>query len=101
MESQTVITELNKLKTGAPCSDVDHRDKAIEAAKTAVRTQIPQKPVDVGKLKHPVTIGKGTFGKGTHIIYKCPVCDDWVNSVRKWNYCPTCGQALDWDSIRG
>lgn len=44
MKPQEVIIELNKLKTGAPCSDVDKRDMAIEIAKETVVSTEARKP---------------------------------------------------------
>lgn len=55
-----------------------------------------KRPIDTGALKEPIKIGNGTFGKGTHILYKCPTCGEWVNRCRKAKYCDQCGQALDW-----
>ena len=50
----------------------------------AIKKQIPKKAYDI----------RGTHwgkGKGGH----CPICNCGVNSVRH-QYCPKCGQKLDW-----
>ena len=77
MEPQEVIKELNKLKTGAPCSDVYKRDKAIEEAKEALKKQIPCKPVEMSNRS-----------------FVCGKCKQKV--IRHQTYCDICGQAIDW-----
>lgn len=81
MKKQEAINELNKLKTGAPCSDVYKRDEAIEEAKEALGKQIPQKPfVDI--YEYDVE------------AYICP-CGAEV--ALKQEFCDCCGQALEWE----
>lgn len=77
MKPQEVIKELNKLKTGVPCSDVDKRDKAIEIAKEAVNKQIPRKTVEMSNRS-----------------YVCGRCKQKV--IRHQTYCDICGQRQDW-----
>lgn len=55
-------------------------DMAIEA----LEKQIPKKVVN--------------FEKACDIYGKCPKCKEmfWITEGDEFNYCPTCGQALDW-----
>lgn len=82
MTPQKVISELNKLKTGAPCSDVDKRDKAIEIAKEAVVSTEARKPIYY-------ELEGGDF--------ECPRCYELVDDGDR--FCSNCGQALDWGGI--
>ncbi len=66
------------------------QDKALAIAQKAFEKQIPKKPVDVCT---PVV----TWGL-------CPVCKGELNKLggrpnrvfSNMNYCPDCGQAIDW-----
>lgn len=67
--------------------------KAIDMATKALEKQIPKKPI-------PNYIGIETDAK----LLCCPACryqddcdfEDLYD--RKYNYCPMCGQALDWEN---
>lgn len=78
MDSQTVINELNKLKTGQPTTDYESRDKAIERAKYCVNKCVPKKVV-YGKWGYPY----------------CPDCEQGILGGEIY-FCPRCGQAVDW-----
>lgn len=95
MNGYEVIGELNKIKphTGN-VSDIYKRDKAIEAAKDAVKKQIPQDVV----YSDEVTMFAKSEGR-------CPECgsemmrDRLVIEKRSISYCCMCGQALDWGEL--
>lgn len=78
MDSQTVIRELNRLKTGQPTRDYESRDKAIERAKYCVKKIIPKKVV-YGKWGHP----------------HCPDCEQGILGRENF-FCPYCGQRIEW-----
>ena len=90
MQAEKIIRELNKLKTGAPCSDVHSRDMAIEEAKAAVEKQKPK--------KFELLNGQDV----------CPTCrydfgsDNVRRSLWSWkmDFCVNCGQALDWSDTK-
>ena len=85
MAPQEIINELNKIKphTGG-VNDVDRRDRAIEAAKDAVRKQIPTTPEPENRI----------YGHG-----KCPRCGAFFMN-KDTRYCGNCGQALEWGDNR-
>lgn len=60
---------------------------------SALEKQIPKKPtphkVEVDKIK----IGNANWCKGT-TVFRCPCCNDFISRV--YDYCPKCGQALEW-----
>ena len=68
----------------------------ISFAKEAVEKQIPKKPEYYGDGY--------SDGKLVYDYAKCPVCgrDDFEHGINNWgcNYCPDCGQALDWSDNR-
>ena len=45
--------------------------------------QIPLKPADISKT-------------GRSIRYVCGRCESVVETTRVHNYCPVCGQCIDW-----
>ena len=79
---QEAIRELSRIVPyTAGVSDVDRRDRAIAAAKDALKKQIPTKPEPEERI----------YGNG-----KCPRCKA-VFMDKSTNYCGNCGQALDWN----
>ena len=78
---EAVMIELNRLKTDTyPTTDFYRRSAALERAKRAVRkTEIKMKPVE----------------HDFKIAFCCPNCGEKFLICN--NYCPECGQALDWD----
>ena len=83
MTPREAIIELNKLKTdGRAIIDTDSRDRAIEAAKAALRKQIPVKPI-----RELVFITPADF--------QCPTCKNEFSIEWETPYCGQCGQAFD------
>ena len=79
---QETIRELSRIVPyTAGVSDVDRRDRAIAAAKDALKKQIPTKPEPENRI----------YGKGM-----CPRCKAVLRD-KSTNYCGNCGQALDWN----
>lgn len=69
-----------------------NRKLYAELAINALEKQIPRKPKYYGDGY--------SGGKLVYDYAKCPVCgrDDFEYDINNWgcNYCPDCGQALDW-----
>lgn len=71
-----------------------HITKALQMAVDALEKQVPQKPNFEGDGYadgHPV-----------YDIAKCPICDhEFEEDINDWGsqYCPDCGQALDWGDV--
>lgn len=72
-------------------NDNAHREMAIEA----LEKQIPKKPL-THTAEYDVTIGNGTFKKGTSVLRICPSCEGWVLYTHHTGFCGNCGQRLDW-----
>ncbi len=84
---EAAIIELNRIKTDTyPTTDFDRRNAALERAKQAVRKQIPRKPKE--------QYYENQSGENGYKLF-CQCCDARVFEVSD-NYCPECGQALDW-----
>lgn len=64
----------------------------VEECREARGKQVPQNPT-VLVNDHDVKIGNVTFRKGTK-TYKCK-CGSFI--LRWCNYCPDCGQMIDWE----
>lgn len=60
----------------------------LSNAVEALAKQIPKRP---NNIVYEVT---GSF-EGTFAQFDCPSCRTEVNHLQ--NYCPECGQALDWE----
>ena len=83
MTPREAIIELNKLKTdGRAIIDTDSRDRAIEAAKAALRKQIPVKPIRKSVFITPAD-------------FQCPTCKNEFSIEWETPYCGQCGQAFD------
>ena len=65
---------------------------AFDMAIEALNKQIPKKPIYCGDGY--------ADGKEVNDMAECPTCDndDFEEGINNWgcNYCPECGQALDW-----
>lgn len=64
-------------------------NEALDTIKTALEKQIPKKPVGEQIIGASIT---GYTYKGG----QCPKCLSTVCH----NYCPNCGQALDWSDLK-
>ena len=70
--------------------------QAMKVCKSALEKQIPKKP----------KTGTQTIGwlNGEEIkssFYACPCCKRYIGQYEgKYNFCPKCGQALDWSDTR-
>lgn len=87
--------ELNCAECKANHNVCDKDTCKNEIIRQALDKQEFKKPIKC-KLESPVKIGNIRFGKGTEILSKCPVCNNWVNGAKEQNYCDNCGQRLDW-----
>lgn len=36
---------------------------------------------------------------GFRALCRCPTCDKWLNEFDRFDYCPHCGQKLDWSTL--
>ncbi len=64
--------------------------KALEMAKQALEKQIPKKPDIYGD-------GYDNNGNLIYDTYDCPNCHtSYEIECEKYDYCPCCGQALNW-----
>lgn len=75
------------------CTSIDLGNiEAIDVAISALEKQIPKKPISI-KNDEDVKIGAGTWKAGV-TVYKCSCCNSFIS--RSSDFCPDCGQALDW-----
>lgn len=66
---------------------------------------------EMDEVLKPITelVDKGTPKKANPLFlhkaytrYHCPCCGHSVNNKREWfNYCPNCGQCIDWEIWKG
>lgn len=73
------------------CTSAEHLE-AKKIALKAIERQMPKKPLTI-KHDEDIKIGSATWKAGVP-IYKCPDCNGFVS--RSSNYCPDCGQEIDW-----
>ena len=73
--------------------------EALNTIKTAVKKQIPQKPITE-------TVNHGISESGEYDIdfnYLCPNCNTVVGDYEAgdayYKFCPDCGHALDWSEL--
>lgn len=72
---------LDWLKLSCDCID---DCKAVETLQELVDKATPKKPIPL-------------FIPMVFLPYRCPVCKTLVNRKKeKFDYCPKCGQKLDW-----
>jgi len=95
----TAKEAISKIKTMLFCKSIDKYIKetghepennelwqAIKMAIEALQKQIPKK-IRVGKVKGHMLDG-----------YHCPNCMEWFVEKLEFEYCPMCGQRIDWGS---
>lgn len=67
---------------------------ALEEAIKLIRLQIKQ-PLKELKNPNPIEL------RNDYAV--CPNCDEWLGKKKharyRYNYCPKCGQALDWREV--
>ena len=93
MTIEAAMIELNRLKTTERMDiDRDRMAAAIDVLKDAAQFRIKKKP----NLKRyeGLLLGLGE----TYQEFFCPQCSSKV-LVICCDYCPSCGQALDWSSL--
>ena len=91
MTIEAAIIELNRLKTEERMDiDRERLTAAIDVLKDAAQFRIKRKPKKV-LLRNPY---KEYFENG----YVCDRCKYEVTQMTD-DYCPTCGQALDWGNV--
>jgi hypothetical protein len=59
-------------------------NECIKLCKAALEKQIPKKPIEHGFDPNKLI---------STVSYTCPACNRHLGD---YNYCPDCGQALDW-----
>ena len=71
----------------------DEKWKHFDVAVNAIKKQIPKKPI--------ITIDGFFNGQPIYDTWGCPNCGK-VNETdfEDYEYCPVCGQALDWGDTR-
>ena len=71
----------------------DYSGTPYELAIEALKKQIPKKPIYYGDGY--------SDGKLVYDMAECPTCGKYTfeEDINDWgcNYCPECGQALDWE----
>ena len=94
MTPEEVINELDKIKSGGPCTDYDRRDAAIGAAKAAVRYLAELADKEEPKLR-PSPMPEDDFGP--YPVFRCPNCDEIIRGYKSFQWCPGCCIQLDWE----
>lgn len=87
MTNQEALRELRASIEG--CGFQCHIE-TYRAAIKALEKQVPLRPKRIGWVEE----NGGRFVP-THT--ECPNCDYGV--IERYNYCPKCGQALDWEGV--
>lgn len=82
------------------CEAFKKRERMLYKAVNALERLVPAKVIDGGKLNLPVRIGSSTYGANTHILQRCPRCNDYVSPIINEKFCTKCGQALDWKEYK-
>lgn len=108
MNKQKAIEELYRFLNhcGKNRSSV-YVPECVEAIKTAIDAlsrQIPKKPM-IKREKTITHINYSTgYGERKEIHYRiliCPECKSYIRLAKKSNFCPICGQAIDWSETNG
>ena len=87
---EAAMIELNRLKTTERIDiDRDRLTAAIDVLKDAAQFRIKKKP-NLKRYKAP-PFGRGKICQDSF----CPQCDSRVFEICS-DFCPECGQALDW-----
>lgn len=90
MTNYEVIRNLNLLVSGDCTEPVNEYAEEVEIATKALEKQMPIKPT---------YDGDGYAPDGTFIWdeWLCPNCGErYEVDYDDYNYCPSCGQAIDW-----
>lgn len=81
--------------------DSERMECAKQIAVGALEKQIPKKPITE-------TVNRGISVSGEYDIdfnYLCPHCNtvvgDYETDDAFYKFCPECGQALDWNDLKG
>lgn len=81
--------------------DSEQMEYAKQMAIKALEKQIPKKPITE-------TVNRGISVSGEYDIdfnYLCPHCNtvvgDYETDDAFYKFCPECGQALDWNDLKG
>lgn len=87
MTPQEIDRIENAIRHIQTATDVD--DWAMEIAVEAMRKQIP---------RGLIAEGDGyADGEMVYDSFYCPSCDYHMEDYEVKNYCPNCGQAIDWE----
>ena len=96
MTIEAAIIELNRLKTTERMDiDRDRLTAAIDVLKDAAQFRIKREP-NLKRYKVP-PFGRGRSGRICQDSF-CPQCDSRVFEICG-DFCPECGQALDWSDV--
>lgn len=97
---KNALVNVITLATHSDYYNKDRDDQDIDLIAKIVNKEIPQKPGPYSTCRN--VYKKDTFEYVTTIMYKgfnCPICGyELTNNEREKhdNYCPNCGQRLDW-----
>ena len=93
MTIEAAMIELNRLKTTERMDiDRDRMTAAIDVVKDAAQFRIKREP-NLKRYKAP-PFGRGRICQSLF----CPQCDSRIFEICS-DFCPECGQALDWSSL--
>lgn len=95
------IQEAIKILKMEMLGDSEQMEYAKQMAIKALEKQIPKKPITE-------TVNRGISVSGEYDIdfnYLCPHCNtvvgDYETDDAFYKFCPECGQALDWNDLKG
>lgn len=95
------IQEAIKILKMEMLGDSEQMEYAKQMAIKALEKQIPKKPITK-------TVNRGISVSGEYDIdfnYLCPHCNtvvgDYETDDAFYKFCPECGQALDWNDLKG
>ena len=87
-----LLSTFNGMQLGINNHNTLEITQSFNIIKELVDKEIPKKP-KIDRLYY--NCHNGECDKA--FIYYCPVCN--IGSVEDMNYCPECGQALDWSEV--